>query len=192
MSDPLGAHLGRLAEVAGTTQRQLSPELEDYARRVRRTLDGGGKLIFCGNGGSASTAEHVAAEYVVRFRRDRRALPALALTANSALVTAAANDLGFEAAFARQVRALAVPGDLFVLHSTSGTSASVLRAARAAREMDVETVGLLAGGGGRLRELVRLALVVPTDVVAHAQEIHLAIEHAVVERVEAAFAEEEA
>lgn len=186
--EALGAHLERLAGTAEATAEELPGRMAEYARRVRRTLDDGGKLLFCGNGGSASTAEHVAAEYVVRFRRQRRALPALALSANSAAITAAANDLGFERVFARQVRALAGREDLVVLHSTSGDSENLCRAARVARELDVDTVGVLASGGGRLRDLVQLALVVPTDVVAHAQELHLALEHAVVDHVEAAIA----
>lgn len=186
MKDALGAHLERLAEMAGAAAEELPERMEEYARRVRRTLDDGGKLLFCGNGGSAATAEHVAAEYVVRFRRQRRPLPALALSANSAVITAAGNDLGFERVFARQVRALAGREDLVVFHSTSGDSENLCRAARVARELDVDTVGVLASGGGRLRDLVQLALVVPTEVVAHAQELHLALEHAVVDHVEAA------
>lgn len=188
MKEELGAHLERLAETAGAAAEELPERMAEYARRVRRTLDDGGKLLFCGNGGSASTTEHIAAEYVVRFRRQRQALPALALSANSAVITAAANDLGFERVFARQIRALAGQEDLVVLHSTSGDSENLCRAARAARELDVDTVGVLASGGGRLRELVRLALVVPTDVVAHAQELQLTLEHAVVDHVEAAIA----
>lgn len=186
MKEALGAHLERLAETAEAAAEELPGRMAEYARRVRRTLDDGGKLLFCGNGGSAATAEHIAAEYVVRFRRRRRPLPALALSGNSAVITAAANDLGFERVFARQVRALAGREDLVVLHSTSGDSENLCRAARVARELDVDTVGVLASGGGRLRDLVQLALVVPTEVVAHAQELHLALEHAVVDHVEAA------
>lgn len=129
-------------------------------------------------------AEHVAAEYVVRFRRERRALPAVALTAGSPLLTAAANDLGYEEALSRIVRGMARPGDLLVLHSTSGESENLVRAAAAARELGVATVGVLARGGGRLAGLVDLAVVVPADDTALAQEMQLALEHAVVDRVE--------
>lgn len=185
----LDEHLAPLAELAERSATELADGAATYAEWAVATLREGGRLLYCGNGGSASTAEHVAAEYVVRFRRKRRSLPALALTANSAAVTAAANDYAYEEVFVRALEGLASAGDLLVLHSTSGTSANVLRAAEAARERGMRTVGLTASGGGRLRQLVDLALVVPTDVTARAQEIHLALEHAVADRVDAAFAD---
>ena len=189
-AQPLVAQLEGLAAVASRSAVALDDGLPRYARWAVETLEGGGKLLFCGNGGSAATVEHVAAEYVVRFRRRRRSLPAVALTTSSAVTTAAANDLGFEEVFARQVEGLADPDDLLVVHSTSGESENVLRAVRTATEMGLRSVGLLARGGGRAVTLVRLPLVVPTDDPARAQELHLAIEHAVVDRVDAHFAEE--
>jgi D-sedoheptulose 7-phosphate isomerase len=177
-------HLRGLSELALQVEQQLSGQIAEVAEQVLRTLNGGHKLLFCGNGGSAADAQHLATEYVVRFRRGRRALPALALTTDTSLLTAAANDLGFEEVFARQVRALAIPGDLLFLHSTSGSSPNLLSAARAARDAGVRTVALLARGGGALRELVDVAVVLPTDEGAHAQEIHLAIGHAICEIVE--------
>lgn len=186
---PLSAQLESLAAVASRTAVALEDGLGRYARWAVETLERGDGIFFCGNGGSAATVEHVAAEYVVRFRRRRRSLPALALTASSPVTTAAANDFGFEEVFARQLRGLAGSGDLLVVHSTSGESENVLRAVRVATEMGLRTVGLLAGGGGRAASVVRLPLVVPTDDTARAQELHLAIEHAVVDRVDAHFAE---
>jgi D-sedoheptulose 7-phosphate isomerase len=160
---------------------------------VRETLGSGGRLFFCGNGGSAATVEHVATEYVVRLKRERRALAAHALTAGSAQLTAAANDFGFERAFARALEGLARPGDLLVLHSTSGASPNLLEAARSARRLGVGTVALLGETGGALAALVDLAVCVPARDPARIQEIQLAIEHAVAEQVEAAIvAEEEA
>ena len=100
---------------------------------VRGTVTAGGTLFFCGNGGSAADAQHLATEYVVRYMRNRRAYPAIALTTDTSLLTAAGNDLGFDHIFARQVEALARPGDLLIIHSTSGNSPNVLRAAEAAR-----------------------------------------------------------
>lgn len=185
---PLVGQLERLAAVASRTAVALDDGLPRYARWAVETLERGGKLLFCGNGGSAATVEHVAAEYVVRFRRGRRSLPAVALTASSAVTTAAANDLGFEEVFARQIEGLADPDDLLVVHSTSGESENVLRVVRTATEMGLRSVGLLARGGGRAATMVRLPLVVPTDDAARAQELHLAIEHAVVDRVDAHFA----
>lgn len=178
-------HLEGLAETAARTSRELADEIAEVAELVIRTLEAGHKLLFCGNGGSAADAQHLAAEYVVRFRKERHALPALALTTDTSLLTAAANDFGYDEVFARQVRALGAPGDLLFLHSTSGESPNLLAAAHAAREMGVGTVALLARGGGRLRDIVDTALVIPTDDTAHAQELHLAIGHlicAIVER----------
>lgn len=154
------------------------------ARLIERCLREGGKVMFCGNGGSAADAQHLATEYVVRFRTDRRSLPAIALTTDSSLLTAAANDYGFTHVFARQVAALGRSGDVLFLHSTSGESANLLEAAREARAMGVITVALLARGGGLLRTAVDHALVLPTDDGAHAQELHLAIGHAICDQVE--------
>lgn len=187
----LSPHLERLSALASRTAAALEHQARQYARWVVETLEGGGKLLLCGNGGSAATAEHVAAEYVVRFRRRRRPLAAVALTGSGALATAAANDFSFEELFARQIRSLAEPGDLVVLHSTTGDSENLVRAARAAREIGVRSVGVLAGGGGRVAGEVGLALVVPTEDPARAQEVQLALEHAVVDRVDAHFAEGE-
>jgi D-sedoheptulose 7-phosphate isomerase len=175
-----------LSTLAATVSRDLADEIAVLARRCLETLRRDGKLIFCGNGGSAADAQHLAAEYVVRFARDRRPLAALALTTDTSVLTAAANDFGFEEVFARQVEALARPGDLLILHSTSGASTNLLAAADRARAMGVGTAALLAKGGGRLKERVDLALVVPTDVTARAQEVHLAIGHTVCDLVERA------
>lgn len=181
----LAEGLGRLAAAARAAAPGLRSGVERYAAWVRETLSEGGTLFFAGNGGSAATAEHVAAEYVARFRRNRRPLSAVALPGSAAALTASANDFGFREVYARALRALARPGDLAVLHSTSGNSANLVRAAAAAAELGVRTVGLLAADGGRLRELVDLALVVPTGDPAVAQELHLAVEHAVVSWTEA-------
>jgi D-sedoheptulose 7-phosphate isomerase len=151
---------------------------------MRNCIQQEGKLLFCGNGGSAADAQHIATEYVVRFRRNRRAVAAMALTTDTSLLTAAANDLGFDQVFERQVRALGRPGDVLFLHSTSGESENLLRAAAAARELGVHTVALLGRGGGRLKNAVDHAIVVPTDNGAHAQELHLAISHALCDVLE--------
>ncbi|MDE3053065.1 MAG: SIS domain-containing protein, partial [Gemmatimonadota bacterium] len=146
----------------------------------------GGTLFFCGNGGSAADAQHLATEYVVRYMRNRRAYPAVALTTDSSLLTAAANDLGFDSVFARQVEALARPGDLLVIHSTSGNSPNVLRAAEAARNAGVRVLAFSARDGGALRALADHAVVVPTDRTDRAQELHLCIEHIICDVVEKA------
>jgi D-sedoheptulose 7-phosphate isomerase len=181
-------HLEELAETASRSARELSGRIAEVAEMVIRTFDAGGKLFFCGNGGSAADAQHLATEYVVRFRRNRRALPAIALTTDTSLLTAASNDLGFEHVFARQIRALARAGDIVFLHSTSGRSPNLLEAARAARDVDARTVALLAGDGGPLRDMVDVAIIVPTANGAHAQELHLAIGHAICDIVESRLA----
>lgn len=175
----ISAHLEGLGATALRASETLAGQIAEVAELVLHALDAGHKLLFCGNGGSAADAQHLATEYVVRFRTDRRALPAIALTTDTSLLTAASNDLGFEQVFARQIRALAGAGDVLFLHSTSGESPNLLEAARAARELKVHTIGLLARGGGALKELVDHAVVVPTENGAHAQELHLAIGHAI-------------
>jgi D-sedoheptulose 7-phosphate isomerase len=177
-------HFTGLARAAQATE-QVAEAAAGYADMVRDTLAGGGKLLFAGNGGSAAAAEHIATEYVIRLRRDRKALPALALTGSIPMLSAAANDLGYERVFARALEAHGRPGDLLVLHSTSGNSPNLLEAAAAARDMGVTTVALLDRDGGRLGSLVDLAIRVPADEPARVQELQLAVEHAVAEVVEA-------
>lgn len=183
-----GTRLRDLAALAARTADVLAPDIARAATLVRGTLDAGGTLLFCGNGGSAADAQHMATEYVVRYMRNRRALPAIALTTDTSLLTAAGNDLGFDEIFARQVEALARPGDLLLIHSTSGNSPNVLRAAEAARAKGVAVLSLSARDGGALRALSDLALVIPTDRTDRAQEIHLCVQHLICEVVEEALA----
>jgi D-sedoheptulose 7-phosphate isomerase len=173
-----------LAETAWRTAEALMPDIERALEMVRATVRDGGTLLFCGNGGSAADAQHLATEYVVRYTRVRRAYPALALTTDSSLLTAAANDLGFDRIFARQVEALAKPGDLLVIHSTSGNSPNVLRAAEAARAHGVAVLALTSRDGGLLKGLADHAVVVPTDRTDRAQEIHLCIQHVICDIIE--------
>ena len=178
-----------LSELAAVCARELAGPIAQVGSMVQDTLEQGGSLFFCGNGGSAADAQHLAAEYVVRFKRSRGPLRALALTTDTSVLTAGANDFSFADVFARQVEALARDGDLLFLHSTSGESENLLRAAAAARSVGVHTVALLARGGGRLRQEVDLALVIPTETVARAQELQLAIGHTICEQVDRHFAE---
>ena len=177
-------HLVELSELAEEVARSLAPTVEALALQVWETLEAGGRLYFCGNGGSAADAQHLAAEYVVRFARDRRPLPAMALTTDTSVLTAGANDFGFETVFSRQVEALGRPGDILFLHSTSGESENLIRAAEIAGSLGIRTVAFLAKGGGRLASRVDEALVIPTTSTARAQEIHLALGHIVCDLVE--------
>jgi len=175
-------HLGALAHRVAEDADQIA----GFAARYAETLRGGGTLFFAGNGGSAADAQHLATEYVVRFRSTRPALRAIALTTDSSLLTAAGNDLGFAEVFSRQVEALARPGDLLVLHSTSGESENLVRAAAAARRVGAGCVAFLGRGGGALLPLVDAAYVVPSDETSHIQEIQMALEHLLVGLVEQA------
>ena len=178
-----------LAELAARCAGELADQVETVASLVRDTLEARGTLFFCGNGGSAADAQHLAAEYVVRFDRERGPLRAMALTTDTSVLTAAGNDLGFEDVFARQVKALGRRGDLLMVHSTSGESENLVRAVEAARSAGLRTVALLAKGGGRLKDVAEVAIVVPTANTARAQELHLTIGHAVCDWVDRSFSE---
>lgn len=164
--------------------KSLSNEVAAVATRYARVLRNEGTLFFCGNGGSAADAQHLAAEYVVRYVSGRRALAAVALSTDTSLLTAAGNDLGFDQIFARQVEALCDPGDLLVLHSTSGQSPNLIAAAQTARQAGVPTVAFLGKGGGSLAALVDHAVIVASQQTSEIQLIHMALEHLIVEAVE--------
>lgn len=140
-------------------------------------LAGGGKLMFCGNGGSAADSQHLAAELTGRFMKDRRPLAGLALSTDSSALTCIGNDYSFDDVFVRQLQALGRSGDALLAISTSGQSANVIRAVRAARELGIYTVGLLGRDGGALRPICDTAIVVPSQVTARIQEAHLLIGH---------------
>src|SRR5690348_200533 len=173
-----------LAALATKVAEELGPQLDVALGLVEDTVRAGGTLFFCGNGGSAADAQHMATEYVVRYMRNRRAYPAVALTTDSSLLTAAGNDFGFEYVFARQIDALAKPDDLLIIHSTSGNSPNVLRAAQSAREKGVKVLAFSARDGGELRALADLSVIIPTTRTDRAQELHLCIEHLICELVE--------
>ncbi len=152
-------------------------ELVDrVARTLAVALAQGGKILFCGNGGSAADAQHLAAEFINRFELERPPLPAVALTTDTSVLTAIGNDYGFDRVFAKQVQALAAPGDVLVGISTSGNSPNVLEALRAARDKGCTTVGL-AGRNGGIVPLCDFALLVPSDRTALIQEVHIAVGH---------------
>jgi D-sedoheptulose 7-phosphate isomerase len=172
--------LARLAQATKALSGQVAAIAARYAGVLRR----GGTLFFCGNGGSAADAQHLAAEYVIRYAADRKPLAALALTTDSSILTACGNDLGFEQIFARQIQALCRPQDLLILHSTSGQSPNLVAAARAAHQAGVATVAFLGKGGGALAGMVDEALVIPSDQTSQVQLIHMALQHLIVESVE--------
>lgn len=183
-AERIRASLARLAALAERVATEQAGAVADLAMRFETVLRGGGTLFFAGNGGSAADAQHIAAEYVVRYQTTRPGLSALALTTDTSVLTACANDLGFDEVFARQVEALARPGDLLVLHSTSGESPNVIRAAQSAKARGVPVVAFLGKSGGQLKALADVAIVVPADETARIQELHLALEHIICDIVE--------
>jgi len=183
-ADRVRAGLESLAALAARVAAEQADAVAAIADRYEEVLRSGGTLFFAGNGGSAADAQHLATEYVVRYQTNRPALRAVALTTDTSLLTACANDLGFEEVFARQVEALARPGDLLSLHSTSGESPNVIRAAQAAKARGVPVVAFLGKGGGQLKELADVVFVVPSDDTARIQELHLAVEHLICDIVE--------
>jgi D-sedoheptulose 7-phosphate isomerase len=171
-------------QVMRTAQERLPAALEQLVAYGARCLKGGGKILACGNGGSACDAQHLVAELVGRFRDERPALPALTLLGDAATLTALANDYGYERVFARQVEALGVAGDLLIALSTSGNSANVVAAAQAARSRGLFVGGLTGADGGRLAGHCHVLLSAPSTVVARIQEVHGLCIHAFVEDLE--------
>lgn len=179
------AHLA----VIQASREQLTDDIARFADLVVETLQNGGKVLLLGNGGSAADAQHFAAELVGRYLRERQALPAIALTTDSSILTAISNDYGYERVFSRQIEALAASGDLVVGISTSGNSPNVLNALALAGDKGCRTVGLLGRDGGSIREVADLALVAPSRETPHIQETHAFIIHVVCDLVEQAFSQ---
>ena len=162
-------------QVAQTTQANLSENFTKLANAALQTIQNGGKIVWFGNGGSASDAQHLATELVVRYRVNRRAIPSIALTTDTSALTAIGNDFGFEYLFSRQVEALCTAHDLVIGISTSGTSQNVIEGVTKAREMGCQTALLGGGDGGKLAELVDFPLVVPSQTTARIQEMHITL-----------------
>jgi D-sedoheptulose 7-phosphate isomerase len=157
---------------------RIAPRIAQAAELFLAAYRRGGKALIFGNGGSAADAQHFSTELVGRFLRDRPALPALALTVNTSTLTAIANDFGYAESFARQLRALARPGDVAVAISTSGNSPNILKAVAAARKLGLSTVGLAGADGGKLKAAVDVCICAPAASTPHVQEAHIAIIHA--------------
>jgi len=183
VSESLQFYLAQHLEVVCRTEALL-PLVEEVARAIVASLAQGGKLLVFGNGGSAADAQHFAAELTGRYRRERRPLPAVALTTDSSALTCIGNDYAFDDVFVRPVNALAVRGDVVVGISTTGCSVNVVKALRAARERGAVTVALTGGTGGAVRELADYGLVVPSPITARIQEMHILLIHMICERID--------
>jgi len=159
------------------TDEQLSDTLVTIGKLTADAMRSSHKLLVAGNGGSAADAQHLVAEFVVRFTVNRPALRAIALTTDSSILTAAGNDFGFDHIFSRQLEALGQPGDVFLGISTSGNSPNILQALNQARKMNIITVGFSGNNGGQMRSLCDHNIIIPSTVTANIQESHLALEH---------------
>jgi D-sedoheptulose 7-phosphate isomerase len=164
--------------------KKLMAEVEEAGGLIKMTLVSGAKILLCGNGGSAADAQHWAAEFVGRFQKERKAMPAIALTTDTSILTAIANDYGYDKIFSRQVEALGQKGDVLIAISTSGNSANVVNAVNEAKKLGIRTIGMTAEGGGELKNLCDVCLAIPTKVTARAQEVHELIGHILCEIAE--------
>jgi phosphoheptose isomerase len=175
-------------EAATQTLRALSslePQVTQAADVIDQCLRAGNKLLVCGNGGSAADASHFATELVVRFAKDRRALPAICLASDSGILTAAANDYGFDEIFARQVAAFAQPGDVLICLTTSGKSKNLIRALEEAKARKLKTIAFLGRDGGSTIGIADLDLLVKSDSTARVQEAHQLLLHVLCEVIDA-------
>ena len=174
------------AEVKRQTADKCSDGALAAAQMIAAALQAGGKLMLCGNGGSAADSQHLAAEFVATLdhRRPRNGLAALALTTDTSFLTAYANDFGYEGVFARQVETLGNSGDVLIAISTSGNSANIVAACLAAREKGIKIVAMTGEGGGAMAENADILLAVPSSVTMHIQESHIALGHVITLAVE--------
>jgi D-sedoheptulose 7-phosphate isomerase len=170
-------------EVAAQLESQLSV-LQEIGLALTAALRGGGKILWCGNGGSAADSQHLAAELVGRFRRERRGLASISLTTDTSILTCVANDFGYDSVFSRQVEAIGRPGDLLVALSTSGNSRNVVAALEAARSKGLTTVALTGKGGGKMAQLADHVLSVESTDTARIQEVHILAGHMLCDWVE--------
>ncbi len=184
MEENIRSQLKRHCEVIQSIEQQLIPVISTIGNILVDALAGGKKVLVMGNGGSAADAQHLAAEIVGRFKMDRRALPAIALTTDTSILTSIGNDYGFDMIFRRQVEALAAKGDVVIGISTSGSSENIRTALLMAGELDCRTIGLLGRDGGTIKDCVEIALTVPSHDTPRIQEGHITIIHIICDLIE--------
>ena len=176
--------LDHLEVAQAVMDSEILGQIETVAAAIKKALAAGHKVLFCGNGGSAADSQHLAAEFVGRFQKERRGLPAIALTVDTSILTAVGNDYGYDKVFVRQVEALAQAGDVLVGISTSGNSPNVVAAIELAKTKGVYCVGMTAAGGGKMATLCDECIAVPAKITARAQEMHILIGHILCELVD--------
>ena len=157
--------------------KALAPKLEEVTNLCIKALKNGNKILFCGNGGSAADAQHLAAELICKYKKERTALNAIALTTNTSVLTAAANDIAFDYIFERQVEAFGQEGDILFALSTSGKSINVIRAVDRAKELGLKTIAMTGASGGSLKNNADVLINVPSDITNNIQEMHIAVGH---------------
>lgn len=172
----------RVAQASFTVEQCKG--LEVIAEAIYEALKGNKKMLLCGNGGSAADSQHIAAEFIVRFKRERRSLPAIALSTDTSVLTAIGNDYNYEVIFSRQVEGIGAKGDVLLAISTSGNSPNILAAVRTAKEIGMVTIGFTGEKGGKLAGLVDLCFKAASSKTPHIQEMHITALHAVSEAVE--------
>ena len=185
--DRIKEFLYESAKVKQAVADTLSDKILDAIQRTRTCLQNGGKILLMGNGGSAGDAQHIAAEFIGRYKKERRPVAAIALTVDSSILTCVGNDYGYDAVFSRQVEGLAKKEDVIIAISTSGNSENVIRGVEKAREIGAQTIGLLGNEGGKLKDKVDLAIVVPSSDTARIQEAHITIGHIICEILDEEF-----
>ena len=168
----------------GKLTLNLAPQIEKAAKLVINALKNDKKILLAGNGGSAAMAMHIAAEFTGRYKLERKALPAIALTTDLAAITAISNDYGFDVIFERQLQALANEGDVFIALSTSGNSKNLIKAVEAAKKLNVKVIGLLGKDGGKMKNTPNAEIIIPSDNTPQIQEAHLMVLHIICELVE--------
>lgn len=166
---------------------ELAPQVAKAAGMIIESFKNGNKLLLCGNGGSAADSQHIAAELIGRFKKERKGLPAIALTTNTSILTAIANDFGYDFVFARQIEAIGKEGDVLLALSTSGNSQNVVKAVETAKFQGLKTIGLLGSNGGKLKSLVHLAVTVPFEGSDRVQEVHILIGHIICHLIESEY-----
>ena len=184
MADRLGAIIRASIQVKEATYRTQREAIEEIAQVAVRTIRNGGKILLCGNGGSAGQAQHLAAEIICRYKKNRRPLAALALSTDTSVLTAISNDFSYEDIFAKQIEGLATKADLVWVLSTSGKSPNIIKAVHAAKKQGCEIIAFTGEGGGDLPGLVKYLLRVPSTETDRIQETHITIGHAICERIE--------
>lgn len=182
ISERIAEHLDAISNTMEYLEK--NDVLTEMASRCSEALQNGKKILYCGNGGSAADSQHMAAEIVGRFQKERKGLAAVALTTDTSILTAVGNDYGFDAIFSRQVEGIGQTGDVLFAYSTSGNSKNVIEAVKVAKEMGIHTFGFLGKDGGELAKICDLSFTVPHNCTARIQEMHLLAGHIICELVE--------